>query len=459
MIATIVVARILGRENYGEYGMIQSTVDSFSVFAGFGLGLTATKHVAEFRQSDPKRAGRIIGLSRIMAGVTGIIIAGLLLVFSSHLAEKSIHAPHLANALRIGSLVLLISALNGAQTGALAGFEAFKTIAKVNALVGLISFPVLMIGAWFGGVTGLVWALVVNLCFNWLLNHRAIRLESARNGVPFSFKGSMKELPLIWRFALPATLSGLMVGPANWVCRAMLTSQPDGYSEMGILSAALIFQGLLMFISNMLGAPLLSMVSKAGTDISNKLGTINILSSWILGAFLALPLLTFPEAVQYLFGSEYATRSFRVTFSLVVLSTSIVTFKAGLSRILAANSMLWWGFLSNSLWAVILITASFIFIHLGAIGLAGSMAIAYILNTVIMLPLFYSKKLVPAGTLFSPEAIFIWMVIFAFVIMNILDVSLAYRAIFFVPGLGAMIISFIRISKISSLPSDSIITG
>ena len=51
LIATVFVARILGKIVYGEFGMIQSTVGMFGVFAGFGMGLTATKHVAEFRQS------------------------------------------------------------------------------------------------------------------------------------------------------------------------------------------------------------------------------------------------------------------------------------------------------------------------------------------------------------------------------------------------------------------------
>ena len=56
--------------------MIQSTVGMFGVFAGFGLGLTATKHVAEFRQSDPDRAGRIIGLSGLFAiGPGGLMLA------------------------------------------------------------------------------------------------------------------------------------------------------------------------------------------------------------------------------------------------------------------------------------------------------------------------------------------------------------------------------------------------
>ena len=48
--AWVLVARMLGKTGYGELGMIQSTVGMFGVFAGFGFGLTATKHVAEFYQ-------------------------------------------------------------------------------------------------------------------------------------------------------------------------------------------------------------------------------------------------------------------------------------------------------------------------------------------------------------------------------------------------------------------------
>ena len=69
--AFIVAARRLGKVGFGELGMIRSTVGMFGVFAGFGLGFTATKHVAELRTSDPNRTGRIIGLSAVAAVICG----------------------------------------------------------------------------------------------------------------------------------------------------------------------------------------------------------------------------------------------------------------------------------------------------------------------------------------------------------------------------------------------------
>jgi len=43
--ASVLVARILGKEVFGEYGIIRSTVNIFRVFNGFGMGLIATNHM------------------------------------------------------------------------------------------------------------------------------------------------------------------------------------------------------------------------------------------------------------------------------------------------------------------------------------------------------------------------------------------------------------------------------
>jgi O-antigen/teichoic acid export membrane protein len=333
--------------------------------------------------------------------------------------------------LRIGALILFISALNGAQTGALSGFEAFKTIARVNLFTGLLSFPLLVAGAWLGGLTGAVWAIAINLAFNWLLNHLAVRKEAARCGVPFQFTGCREEWSVLWRFTLPAVLAGIMVTPANWACGALLVNQPNGYDEMGSFTAALVFQSLVLFVSGTLSAPLLSMISNTGAKTSDRLAVVNILSSWALGVFAAIPLLCFPEIAQRMFGSAYATHGFKVTLSLVVLCTSIMTYKAGLARVLAASGLLWWGFLSNSFWAVILITSSAFLVRWGAAGLAASFLIAYTLNSIVLVPLYYSRNLVPKGTLLSKESVLVWSVLVGLAILNVFDAPLLLRGVAF----------------------------
>ena len=100
LVSSILVARMLGKVGFGELGVIQSSVGMFGTFAGFGLGLTATKHVAEFRAKDPVRAGRIIALSSLVSWGTGGAMAVLLFVLAPWLAAHTLAAPHLGGLLR-----------------------------------------------------------------------------------------------------------------------------------------------------------------------------------------------------------------------------------------------------------------------------------------------------------------------------------------------------------------------
>ena len=74
LFSSIIAARILGKVGFGELSIIQSTVGMFGVFAGFGLGMTATKYVAEYRIKDPAKAGRIVAISNLLAIVFGGLI-------------------------------------------------------------------------------------------------------------------------------------------------------------------------------------------------------------------------------------------------------------------------------------------------------------------------------------------------------------------------------------------------
>ncbi|MGP8236443.1 MAG: oligosaccharide flippase family protein, partial [Limisphaerales bacterium] len=109
LVGSVLLARAIGRTPFGELGTIQSTVGLFGTFAGLGLGITATKYVAELRETDKNRCGRVIGLT-LSTALAGGAIAGLgLLLFGKWLAIHTLAAPQLASALRWGSLLVLFS--------------------------------------------------------------------------------------------------------------------------------------------------------------------------------------------------------------------------------------------------------------------------------------------------------------------------------------------------------------
>lgn len=430
LVATILVARMLGKTGYGELSMIQGTVGMLGGFAGFGLGLAATKYVAEFRESDPRRAGRIIGLSGLVAMLTGCLMAVGLFLFAPWLAQHTLNAPQLAGALRIGSLILFISALNGAQTGALSGFEAFKTIALVNLFIGIISFPILLIGARFGGMTGAIWALVINLCFNWLINHLALRKEARRNMVPFSVSQCSREWSVLWRFSFPVVLSGALVGPVIWICDSILVNQKNGYEALGSYSVAFQISIIISTVNMMIGGALLPILASSLKDNNKTLNFANLICPWAIGIFCAIPFICIPELWAIFFGDEYSNQKFYNTVILVAIASIIIAHKQGIARIFIVKNFLWWSLLGNSFWGIIAIICAYSLRNFGEEGRAASFVIAYALNTIVFIPFYIHMKLCPKHLITSRECNFIWLILIALAtVVPILKLHLYFRLI------------------------------
>ncbi len=394
VLASIAAARLLGRAVYGELGMIKSTVGMFGTLAGLGLGVTATKHVAQWRESSPLRAGRIIGLSSVAAIIAGGAAAAALLGLAPLLADRTINASHLTGELRLAAALLLLNTINGTQHGALAGLEAFDAIARVSLLQGLAQFPLVVAGAWLLGLFGAVAALSVSAAIGLAANHLALGRECAAAQVPIAYRGINQELPVLWGFSLPSVLSGALVAPVAWACNAMLVRQPDGYAELGILSAANQVRALTLLLSSAAFSCLLPVLSSEmnaeGTERqSPKLHAVNAYATWFLATAGTVLLLYLAAPVLELYGKGFVTGNLALV--LVLCSIPIVTYKQGIARLIAAKSMLWYGVASNLVWGAILLIGAHWLVAYGAAGLGAAYLGAYVLNAVVTVPLYLHR--------------------------------------------------------------------
>ena len=98
--------------------------------------------------------------------------------------------------------------------------------------------PLMVLGTWWGGLDGAVLALICSQTLNCFLNFKAVRVEAAKAAIPISLEQARSERAILWKFSLPAVLSGFLVGPVNWVCSTLIVNQPGGYGEMGLFNAA-----------------------------------------------------------------------------------------------------------------------------------------------------------------------------------------------------------------------------
>jgi O-antigen/teichoic acid export membrane protein len=379
VVASIITARLLGKAAFGEVGIILSTVGMLTAFAAMGLGLTANKHIAELRVSDPERAGRIIGMSSLAAFGSGSFFTIVMLVIAPELASRVIAAPHLTPELRLGSLILLLSALNGAQIGALSGFEAFKTIAQANLVAGLLNFPLMIGGVYLWGLPGAVGGQAAGMGATWIVNHIALRRECRKARVIVSYRGIGQELPILWKFSLPAVLSGLVTAFANWGVATLLVNQPGGYEEMGIFRAANQWRMSLLFLPQVFAAaitPIMANTFGQGRERS----TVKVMAAAMV---LNLVVILIPGGVvgtlspwimsQYGAGFEHGWP----VLVWCLVSAGLLSIMTPVGTLLVASSRMWTGMLMNLGWATILLASAWWLRSLGAMGLAFAYAGSY----------------------------------------------------------------------------------
>jgi len=394
-LSSIAVARFLGKETFGELGIVQSTLVMLQVFAGLGLGLTTTKYVAEFRAKDPLKAGRIIACSSLAVGISSAMIASALFFLAPWLTAGTLSAPHLSEFLRIGILAVFFGSVSAVQIGGLSGLEAFRAITYANFISGMVSFPITICPAYYFGLRGAVWGLVASLAVNCLLNHMVLHGVLRREGVRLALTASREEWKLLFAFSVPALLSSALFAPANWLCNAMLVNQPNGYAALGAFTAADKWRHLLIFLPSSLSSAVLPMLSNLhGMDnprAYEKIFRTNLLLNLALVSVPAFLLMSFSEKAMSVYGLDFAT----AWPALAILSASAVfmTLNNVLGQVLVSTGRIWTRFAFDLLLAASLLSTSFWLIPLYAeCGMAAANLVAYLFTAVLVLLLVKSRN-------------------------------------------------------------------
>src|SRR5262245_3731851 len=246
-LTNLVLARLLGKEMFGEFGMMQSTLLTVASIAQIANGLTATKYVAEFRDVDKERAGRVLGLCSVLTFITGWLATILLLISAPWLAIHALKAPHLSTGLFISSAFVLFCVMHGYQIGALAGLESYRNISVFGAVLGCAHLVVCWILANSWGLEGALAGLSISALLRWAVYGAVLNREISKRGIIVRRREGIREREIFFKFALPAALSGLTATPAIWFGNTFLVRQPNGYAEMGIYTAANNFRMMVLF--------------------------------------------------------------------------------------------------------------------------------------------------------------------------------------------------------------------
>lgn len=305
LLAGILVARFLGKEVYGEYGIIRNTVLTIGVFSTFGLGYTATKYIAEFRKLSPEKIPIFIRSANKITIIFSGLMATILFVFADYISIELLDVEHLSLALRILSVLIVFNAITTTQIGVLSGFGKFRVVAKINSIIGVLTFLLSAFLTYFFSLNGALIALLIVQILNTLFNYYEVKKET--DLIPKSIQTLDNNLSKeILKFSTPIALQEAVYSITTWLGSLFLIKFAT-YGDLGMYTAAMQWKAIIIFIPGILRNVILSHLSgnndnhQAHNKILKQTILINIISTLI------------PSILVYLFSSIIA-QSYGETF-------------------------------------------------------------------------------------------------------------------------------------------------
>jgi O-antigen/teichoic acid export membrane protein len=246
---SVLIVRHLGADSYGQYSAVLAFGGLFVFIGDLGLSQYAVRQVARWRDAEagPERIDALFGSVLVLRLVLSVL-AAVLLVAAAWLTGRP---PVMVGAIALGTLGLVMYAVQGTSDGILAGFERLDLTAVARVL-NQLTFVVaggaaLWLGAGYYGLVGANLAAVVLMTiFCWW----AVRWLGVRP------RGALaRTWPDLLRRSAPFGVIGFTLG-ISYRFDVVLLNIFRGDAETGYYTAAynLVFAAALL--SNVLNTAL-----------------------------------------------------------------------------------------------------------------------------------------------------------------------------------------------------------
>lgn len=379
------IARTLGPEMFGEYNVIQTTVGMFGTVSGLGLGLAATKLIAEFRDRDIIKVGRIISTLYLLSFIISFVVAIVFFSTAGFVSNSLLNNDRLTLLLQITSVIVVFDAINGVQNGVLSGFEAFKEMTFIGIIAGIISAPLLMIGVFYYGLVGLTVMLLFSRLINVVANRIYLQKKFKFYSIHVTPQMNKDILKSIFDIGIPSFLSSLSTSSFNWGTTSLFVNQPLGYQSIGTYNTANQLRTIVLLLPDSAGKVTMPQLANSfgNQDLKKFKKTVVVTFFWnlILSVVPAVVLFFFGGLFQEFFGARFNLNNYLI---LIVLVTGIlIALNNAIGYILICSNLIWYDFILRIFWGFALILLILFYgRYNGALGYAISILGASIVHMI-----------------------------------------------------------------------------
>lgn len=377
MIFNIIVARITTSSQYGIYSIINNTVQTFTIFAGAGLGATLSRYVALYREKNKPMAGIMIKTLLTFNLITSIIVVVFVYVFSDKLSNLISQSVNISNYLKLTSIIILFTSLSLVFQNILQGFENYNRIALyqlISSIIMLISGTVLTINF---KTTGAVLSLLILNVLTFMFFYITTKKTLNENQIKQSFQINDVVKKSIKNVALPAFLASIFVVPIIWVTNSMFT-KINGYSDFAAFSVCFQWFTILNYIPQQFGQvkPIFTQLydnknMKEFKKVTREMIIFSALFSFLTATIIAI----FSSLILKTYGNYYL--NYNVAFIIMLIASVVYSIQSQFGSIFYAIGKIWMSFILNVIWAIIFVLSFLLLGSKGVIGYALTYLISY----------------------------------------------------------------------------------
>ncbi|MEM9204920.1 MAG: oligosaccharide flippase family protein [Pseudomonadota bacterium] len=290
------IARILGLEAFGTYGLIFATIALFGSVIGLQLGLTASVNVARWYAVDAIKTASIIRLCNLTCLSLSSFAIAVSIVAPTEFAAFFLGSPERAALFVLLTLFTGLSAFAGVQEGILQGLGRHRLVASLRAVFSFISLAIVIALAQAADLHSVMTALTITIALKALTSFAVTLTLTASYRVSWSWDDIWRERRLLVSFSAPAFLASLVTGAVAWLGFFLVGQTANGSRDLAILTAAQQWRGVAVQVTSVSAGVVVPSMSRLIADgnarelssVHRINQTANLAMAVLMTAFLAL---------------------------------------------------------------------------------------------------------------------------------------------------------------------------
>ena len=214
-VGSIFIARLLGSELYGLYGIALAAPSLITIFRDWGITSAMIRYSAQYRtENRAKEIRSVIMTGLVFEIIMGIALSILSFLLSDYLAVVLYDRPTIVPLIQIASFSILASALIGTATAVFTGSDRMELNSIVLIVEATVKTALIIVLVILGlGTTGAVIGFTVSAMMAGLVGVLFIMIVYKRLPKPEMLKLEMKAyFKEMLKYGVPLSISTILAG-------------------------------------------------------------------------------------------------------------------------------------------------------------------------------------------------------------------------------------------------------